>query len=224
MSQPILSEADLVFAENPESRCACVLLLDTSASMTGEPIRLLSEGVAAFASALKEDALAAKRVQVAVVSFESQVSVLHEFVDADAFTPPQLIPGQMTAMAAGIHKALDLVAEQKARYQAAGITYYRPWVFLITDGAPTDPQEVVQAAAARVRQEEAANRVAFFAVGVEGADMEKLATLSARQPVKLTGLHFREMFVWLSRSLKQVSASRPGEQVALPPPTGWGTV
>ena len=41
--------ADLVeFTDNPEPRCACVLLLDTSGSMHGSPIRALNEGIRAF--------------------------------------------------------------------------------------------------------------------------------------------------------------------------------
>jgi uncharacterized protein YegL len=65
--------------------------------------------------------------------------------------------------------------------------------------------------------------VAFFAVGVEGADMGKLAAISVRPPVTLTGLNFNKMFEWLSRSLQMVAASQPGDQVALPA-VGWGNI
>ncbi len=53
-------------------------------------------------------------------------------------------------------------------------TYYRPWVFLITDGAPYgEDAYVLTQAAQRVKEEESNKRVAFFAVGVERADMNK---------------------------------------------------
>jgi hypothetical protein len=61
--------ADAEFAENPEQRCPCVVLLDTSTSMRGEPIRQLNEGLLAFKEDLHNDAMAAKRVELAIVTF-----------------------------------------------------------------------------------------------------------------------------------------------------------
>ena len=88
----------------------------------------------------------------------------------------------------------------------------------------TSPCRVVASAAQRLKEDENAKRVVFFAVGVEGADMTKLAEMVVRTPMKLQGLNFVDMFVWLSRSMETVSRSQLyATQVALPPP-GWGTV
>ena len=57
------------FADNPEPRCACLLLLDTSGSMEGAKIAQLNAGLATFAEQLRSDSMAAKRVEVAVVTF-----------------------------------------------------------------------------------------------------------------------------------------------------------
>ena len=57
------------FAENPEPRCPCLLLLDTSGSMLGAPINELNAAVTAFKDDLLSDTLATKRVEVAVVTF-----------------------------------------------------------------------------------------------------------------------------------------------------------
>jgi len=54
------------FAENPEPRCPCVLLLDTSASMGGRPINELNGGLVTFKDELMADSMAVKRVEVAV--------------------------------------------------------------------------------------------------------------------------------------------------------------
>lgn len=54
--------------------------------------------------------------------------------------------------------------------------------------------------------------------------MNILSQLSNRQPVRLRELNFREMFVWLSTSLTNVSHSNPSDEVPLQTPLGWGQV
>ena len=58
--------ASVEFAENPEPRCACILLLDTSGSMNGPPIQQFNLGLRSFKDELLSDSLAAKRVEIAV--------------------------------------------------------------------------------------------------------------------------------------------------------------
>jgi uncharacterized protein YegL len=127
-------------------------------------------------------------------------------------------------MGGAIHQALDMLQARKEQYRANGVTYYRPWVFMITDGEPQDePDDVVESAAQRIKEEEMHKRVAFFAVGVENANMVRLAEIAVRTPMKLKGLNFVDMFVWLSASMQAVAQSKPDEQLALPPPD-WGTL
>ncbi len=224
MAQRPLDEV-VEFAENPEPRCPCVLLLDVSGSMAGQPINELNKGIQLFWQEVRKDPLASKRVEVAVVTFSDDVEVVQDFATIENSQPPVLEAGGATAMGSGILKALDILRNRKEVYRRNGISYYRPWIFLITDGAPTEPQEVMQQAAQAIQQEEAKKGVAFFAVGVEGADMRMLATLSKeRQPLKLKGLAFRELFLWLSASMQRVSSSKVGDKVDLPSPQGWGQV
>lgn len=212
------------FAENPEPRCPCVLLLDTSGSMQGPALDALNQGLKSFKEDLIKDSLAARRVEVAIVTFNNDIRVEQDFVTADQFEPPMLKAQGMTYMGGAIQKALDMIQSRKAQYRANGVAYYRPWVFMITDGAPQgEPEDIVAKAAQRLREEETNKHVAFFAVGVENADMERLSEIVVRTPVKLKGLNFVEMFLWLSASMSAVSHSKIDDQVALPPP-GWGTV
>ena len=210
------------FATNPEPRCACVLLLDVSGSMSGRAIDALNEGLRAFAADLATDALASQRVEVAIVTFGgNNVVVEQDFVTASGFEPKRLTTSGGTPMGAGITKALAMVDARKQQYRENGIVYYRPWVFMITDGEPTDAW---QDAAKAVRAAEEASGLAFFAVGVEGANFEVLSQIAVRPPLKLQGLKFVELFVWLSRSQRAVSTSKPGDQTALPTVEGWAVV
>ncbi|MNS19166.1 von Willebrand factor type A domain protein [compost metagenome] len=211
------------FADNPEPRCPCVLLLDVSGSMKGKPIDELNEGLRTFKDELMADGLAAKRVEVAIVSF-GPVEVKQDFVTAENFVAPVLHASGETPMGAAIVTALQLLKQRKDTYKANGVSFYRPWVFLITDGGPTDQW---QQAAIEVEEGEASKNFAFFAVGVDGARFDILKQLSAREPLKLEGLKFRSLFQWLSNSMRSVSRSVPGTEVPLENPTapgGWASV
>lgn len=208
------------FAENPEPRCPCVLLIDTSGSMNGAPIAQLNAALATFKKELLADELATKRVEIAMITF-GPVKVEGMFQTVHGFYPPVLEASGDTPMGAAIKNAIEMVRQRKDEYKANGIAYYRPWIFLITDGAPTDEWK---SAAQLVKDGEEKKGFAFFAVGVEGADMGALKQISVREPLKLQGLMFRELFLWLSMSLKSVSRSALDSDVSLTSPAGWAKV
>jgi uncharacterized protein YegL len=214
------------FAINPEPRLPCVLLLDVSGSMQGQPIAELNEGLRLYRDELVADPLAAKRVEVAVVTFGDEVRTACDFTTTASFEPPTLRAAGSTPMGAAINLALSLVEQRKAAYRANGIAYFRPWVFLITDGAPTDEWRF---AARKVQDGEERRALAFFAVGVEGANFEVLRQVATREPLKLKGLRFRDLFQWLSNSQRSLSQSTPGEQDRITfinptAPGGWAAL
>ena len=241
---------DVSLATNPEPRCPCVLLLDVSASMgevvenAGERlgrtnqhdgkmydlvssgvtrIDKVNEGLQIYQNELMKDRLAAQRVEVSVITFGSKVETLVPFVGATEFDPPKLTINGSTNMGEGILKAIEAISERKKQYRDAGLHYYRPWIFFITDGEPTDSWQL---ASEKIKEGEKNKSFAFFAVGVEGANFDILRKISVREPLKLKGCNFKEMFVWLSQSQRNVSHSNPGQEEAikLESPAGWASL
>ena len=163
------------------------------------------------------DHLATKRVEVAIVTF-GPVSIETNFQTVANFTPRTLHTTGDTPLGAAVATGIDLVTQRKQEYKEHGIAYYKPWIILITDSAPTDSW---RQAAQQISEGEDKKSFAFFAIGIEGANFEVLRELSVREPLKLRGLMFREFFLWLSASMKMVSSKNPGSNISLPPPTGW---
>jgi uncharacterized protein YegL len=225
------SLADIIGIANPEEpHNATVLLLDVSGSMAEfSKIKQLNEGINIFKKDLTKDELARKRVDLAVVTFGGTVEVVNDFSSIDEFNPTTLGARGQTPMGEAILNAIDLIETRKADYKRKGIDYYRPWIFMITDGEPTDMQpgdplwmRVVE----NVHGGETSKKFLFWAVGVEPANMSLLKQIAPpnRPPVMLKQGKFAELFEWLSKSQSKVSASRVGDQVSMEPPTAWCTI
>ncbi|MEP0872782.1 VWA domain-containing protein [Trichocoleus desertorum AS-A10] len=209
------------FIDNPEPRCPVVLLLDRSGSMAGQPIEELNRGLMIFKESVEEDALASLRVEIAIVSF-GPVELAQDFVTIDGFVPPRLTADGGTPVGEAIDFTLDLLETRKRIYKADGVPYHQPWVWLITDGAPTSPW---RNAAEQINRAEANRQLSFFTVAVEGADMAILRQIAPpqRPPLLLNGLDFKSMFLWLSQSMKRVSTGKPGDGMTVLPAVGWGS-
>jgi len=189
--------------------------------MAGDPIAELNAGLRTLKDDLANDELSRRRVEIAVVTFGyNGVEQVQDFITAQHWEPPVLEADGLTPMGEALMLGLALINERKAEYRKNGIQYYRPWLFMLTDGNPTDS---IESASHILKLEEQQQGVAFFSVLVQDADPEPIAELSTRPPIRLRGLAFRELFQWLSASQKRVSGSVVGAQVALPP-IDWSRV
>lgn len=219
---PPLPIPDVALENNASQRLPCILLIDASGSMAGAPIDELNLGIQVLADELNKDAEASQRVQLLLIRFggDDQVDVLADWTDAMDFVPPSVTANGRSPIGAAVRIALRKLDEQKARYRSHGIAYNRPWVFLLTDGEPTDDHW--EQAAAECKAAEAAEKLVFFGIGVgPQTDLGKLAQFSIRSPQRLQGLKFRELFIWLSRSATSASKASQGSSVQLAPPSDW---
>lgn len=216
---------------NYNKRLPAILLLDTSSSMSGAPINELNSALKLLQTEFDPetgDPTATRSVELALVTFgaggvqivdlksgRGSASVQDAFVEAGEFQAPVLAPGGSTPMGEGMRTALTALDERKRYYRQHSIAYFRPWIFLISDGAPTDSW---QSAAGDAVAAERGNHLLVFPIGVAGADLATLGNFSTRPALMLQGLKFRELFQFISNSLTTVSNSDPGtEAVAVTP-------
>lgn len=216
---------------NVSQRTPCVLVLDHSGSMdapTGSGltrIQELNRGIAAFADTLKGDPVALSRVQIAIVSVSGDsAELLLDWTDAEEFEPFELNTSGTTPLGAGILLALQCVEQHKKTLRENGIAYTRPWMFILTDGEPTDSEHLWETACKETRQYEANGGVLVFPVGVADANLNKLSEVCQTRPKMLQSTNFKELFVWLSASLSKITRSKPGEEINLPSTDGWSSI
>jgi len=209
--------------KNPTPRCACVLVLDTSGSMSGQPINELNEGLLRFIEEVKGDELAQYSVEIGVITAGPDVKQQMPLI------PAHLIENVNTLFASGgtplgeaVNEALDMLEVRKNEYKAKGVPYYQPWLVIISDGEPTDSW---LNAASKAHGMANNKKLVVMPIGVSGADLNKLSQFSNRPAKALAGLKFREFFQWLSASMARVSSSAStSSQVNLPPTGSWDSI
>lgn len=226
---------DIDYQNSSSQRQLCVLVLDASGSMT-EPvpgsgksrIQLLNEGVKVLHDDLMKDEVARNRVRLAIVLVggpQDDAALMMDWTDVLDFEPFDFSAGGLTPLAKGMRIGMQIIEQEKQALKSSGITYTRPWMFVMTDGAPTDDPADWQAATAECHESERNKRCNVFPIGVDGADMAVLAQVSSRiPPVQMSAAKFKQFFLWLSASASAASRSSPGDTTQMPALNAWANV
>jgi len=213
---------DVALIDNSDERAPLVLVLDCSGSMLEDnKVNLLNEGLKTLEAELKSDPIAARCGRVLVISFggDNNVEMMGDWTDAMDFAAPTLMAGGLTPLGAAMRCALDEIESQKKQMRSAGVSYKRPIVMLLSDGEPTDEWQQV---AAECKSAETAHRVNVMPIGIGSqANKKILAEFSNKGALNLSGLKFKELFIWLSRSIQAVSRATTGGTVQLNPVDSW---
>ncbi len=213
---------DVALIDNSEERAPLVLVLDCSGSMSEDgKMTKLNEGLKTLAEELKDDTITARCGRILVIAFggDNNVEIMGDWTDAMDFTPPELIAGGLTPIGAAMKCALDEIESQKTQMKGAGVPYKRPIVMLLSDGDPTDDWQQVAAAC---KNAENGHKVNIMAIGIGSqANRDVLGQFSNKGALSLDGLKFKELFVWLSRSIQAVSRAPTGGTVQLNPVDSW---
>lgn len=201
---------------NPTPRVPVCLILDTSGSMSGDPIEELNNGVELFLEEVKNDEKARWAAEIAIVSFGGVVNVCCDFQSVDRINFKRFYADGGTPMEEAVMKGIELLESRKNDYKNRGVPYYQPWMIIMSDGEPTTP--LIQSY--QITYKMSQNRkLVCLPLGVRDANMDTLSKFTSQFAIKLEGIKFKDFFQWLSKSVQAVSQSSTTDaEVVLPQP------
>ena len=187
-----------------DRRLPIYMLLDTSGSMTGEPIAAVQNGVQMVISALQNDPQALETAYLSVIGFESSAKQLIPLTELSQFVPPQLQASGCTALGAALRLVADCADKEVVKNTPETKGDWRPMVFIMSDGQATDD---VNAAIPEFKKRKWGIVVAC-AAGI-GADTNELQSIT-ENVVRLDTADsesIKAFFKWVSQSITTNSNS-----------------
>ena len=134
-NNPFQAEA----VQNYAQKCCVALVLDTSGSMDGQRISQLNQGIQAFFDEINNDTFnLGQKIEIGVITFGGKVERICEPKFVDSICLPTFSAGGDRRMVDGIREGINMVNQRKHWYKSTGQRYYRPWVIMISSGAPSD--------------------------------------------------------------------------------------
>ena len=200
-------------------RLPIFFLLDISESMIGENISSLEHGVEEIVQSLRQDAHALETVHISVLAFAGRAGRISPLTDLISFYPPRLPVGSGTSMGAALECLMSEIDEKVKRRTENQRGDYKPVVYLMTDGRPTDTYKD----AITKWKEKYSKRATMVAIAIGGtADTAPLAELTdnvivfdQRQPGDLD-----KLIRWVTASISIQSQSVDSAGVNLAKPEG----
>ena len=119
-------------------RLPVYLLLDTSGSMYGEPIEAVKNGVQVLVSTLRQDPYALETAYLSIITFDSSAKQVTPLTELAAFQQPTIEANGCTALGEALGLLAQKVDTEVTKTTAEVKGDWKPLVFIMTDGVPTD--------------------------------------------------------------------------------------
>jgi len=195
-------------------------LADVSGSMQGTPIESVKSGIRQLHRDLMGDPQAIESASLSVLTFSNSAQQLVPLTEVAAFNPPDLSASGNTHFGDGLRLLLEVFERELVRTTAEVKGDWRPLVFILSDGAPTDTEWPIYAQ--QLRERRPANIIAVACGDQADTQVLKQVTESVIQMQDLSPDAFKAFFRFVSASVKQTSAKvgalSDGAGITLPPP------
>ena len=182
------------------------VLIDVSESMVGDAMRQLEDGLARLSDTLKTIPEALESAKVSIIAFAGKAKVITPMVEVAHLYPPRLPVGGGTALGAALDLLMERIDKDVTTASDGRKGDWKPIVFLMTDGVPTD-----NAAPAIARwKADYARRASLVAISIGArADLKALRDIAEKVIIlnDATDTAFRGMIDWVTQSISVHSQS-----------------
>ena len=200
-------------------RLPVYLVLDKSGSMTGTPIEAMKMGLNLLVTELRGNPMALETAYLSVITFDSSAQQVCPLTDLASFQPPQLDAGGSTALGEALKLLMQCCDRELVKQTADQKGDWKPLIFIMTDGQPTDSWEHNADELKKKRW----TVVAYAAGDSADENMLKRITETVVKSATCGPDDLKKFFLWVTQSMK--TASQSIQQVAadptpanLPPP------
>ncbi len=187
-------------------RLPIYLLIDTSGSMMGEPIEAVKQGIRTLITELKGDPQAVETAYLSVITFDSHARQLVPLTELMKFSEPEFSASGATALGEALLVMLDCIKKEVRKNTDVHKGDWRPFVFILTDGSPTDTEAFSRAVDA-VRHADIGNIIACAAGAKVKIEPLKRITKNVLIMNTISAGDFSNFFEWVSGSIKMTSKS-----------------
>lgn len=195
--------------ESQSRRLPIYLLLDTSGSMMGAKIEAVNVGVRMLYDQLMNDPMAIETVFVSIIKFDSEAKQIVPLTAITQFKPPSLSAGGGTSLGSALKMLNERLDQEIITNSKDRKGDYKPLIFLMTDGKPTDTWEPA-AAAIRNRPKQKVATIIALGCGGPGEVDENILKQVADVVLRMENVsadQITQFFKWVSQSVSTASKS-----------------